>query len=211
MNLRHILLRYFLPMVASFFVLSFVFMVPAIQNSYYSLFEKVSLFAASSHQPDLYFKTQKGSEEAPGNPDKVTILFNTNDYLRAIIKRSRATGQQGVYDYKGFVLSISENFTTPLIFFFSLLMVTPGKLPRKLLNLLIGSLLIIAFAYLTVRVRSNFAIAEAGLPGMSFDPREVKGYKILSYAFSSVTTVTVVLVVWILLAFRKSDLKNILS
>jgi len=198
-------------MVASFFVLSLLAMVPAVQNTYYSVFEKIALSSASSNHSDLYFKTKKGSEEAPGNPDKVTILFNTNAYLKAIIERSRATGQQGVYDYKGFVLSISEYFITPLIFFFSLLLVTPGKIPRKLLNFLLGSLLIIGFAYLTIRFRSNFAIVEAGLPGMSFDPQEIKGHKLLSYAFSSVTTITVVLLVWILLAFRKSDIQKVLN
>jgi len=212
MNLRHILLKYFLPMVASFFVLSFVFMIPTIQNTYHSLFAGISQSAASFNKPYLYFTTKKGSETAPEHPDKVRVLFNTNAYLQAIIdiNRTKPTGQKVAYDYKGFELSISEYFITPLIFFFSLLLVTPGKIPRKMLNFLIGSLLIIGFAYLTVRFRSNYAIVEAGLPGMSFDPREIKGYKLLSYVFSSVTTVTVVLLTWILLAFRRSDLKNLL-
>ena len=211
MNLRHILLRYFLPMVACFFILSFISLVPAIQNSYYPTFEEISLSAAESKQPDVYFKTQKGTEEAPNHPDKITLLFNSKAYLRALVDRAKATGQQGVYDYKEFVLSISEYFITPIIFFFSLLLVTPGAIGRKLLNFIIGSILIIGFAYLTVRFRSYLAVAESNLPGMSFDPREIKAYKLLSFAFSSVTTITIVLLIWILLAFRKSEMQKIMN
>ncbi len=195
-------------MIVCFFLLSFISLIPAVQHSYYGLFEKIALHAAETSNADIYFKTRKGTEEAPNHPDKVTLLFNTKAYLQTIIDRSKATGQQGVYDYKGVVISISEYFITPLIFFFSLLMVTPGKLTRKLLNLLLGGLLIIGFAYLTVRFRVNFGIAEAGLPGMSFGPREFKAYKLLSFALSSVTTITVVLLLWGLLAFRKSELRK---
>ena len=195
-------------MVASFFVLSFVFMIPTVQNSYYSFFEKIALSAATSSNSDVYFKAKKGTEEAPNHPDKTTILFNSKSYLQALVERAKATGQQGVYDYKGFVVTITEYFITPLIFFFSLMIVTPGAIGRKLFNFLLGSLLIIGFAYLTIRFRSCFAIAESGLPGMSFSPREIKAYKLLSFALSSITTITIVLLLWVLLAFRKSDLRN---
>ena len=193
-------------MVASFFVLSFVFMIPAVQNSYYSFFEKMALSAATSSNSDVYFKAKKGSEAAPNHPDKTTILFNSKAYLKALVDRAKATGQTGSYDYKGFVVTISGYFITPLIFFFSLMLVTPGAIGRKLVNFILGSILIIGFAYLTVMFRSYFAVAESDLPGMSFSPREIKAYKLLSFALSSVTTITVVLLLWILLAFRKSDL-----
>ena len=66
----------------------------------------------------------------------------------------------------------------------------------------------IGFAYFTIQTRVNYGIIEASLPGMNFDPREARAYQLISYAFSSITTITVVLLIWILLAFRKSDLSK---
>ena len=209
MDLKHILLRYFLPMTICFFGLSLLNLIPSIQKTYYPIFEKYTLSIATAGQPDMYFKSRPGGETDPNNYNKITVLHNTKKHLQAIIDRSRATGRQGQYDYKGFIVTIDEHFITPLIFFFSLLLVTPGNWKRKLINFLIGSVLIMGFAYLTIHFKSLHMVATSGVLGV-VDANTLKGYKLISYLFSSITTITVVLIVWILLAFRKSDFKNFL-
>ena len=207
MNLKTILLRYFLPMTVCFFGLSILNLSPAIQKTYYPFFEKFTLNTLIPSQPDIYFKIKEGE---PDNYNQIPVLYNTKKRLQAIIDRSRATGQPGEYTYKGFELPIDEFFVTPLIFFFSLLAFTPGDWKRKILNFFIGILLIMGFAYCTVYFRGLHMVAESGVLGV-LDGRTLKAYKLLSYAFSSISTITVVLLVWILLAFRKSDLQKYLS
>ena len=209
MNLRRILLRFFLPMVGSFFILSLVSMLPAVQKVYYESFQDFALSAVENSDPAIHYKVKKGMEDE-GAPSAVTLLFNSKQYLQALINRAKVTGQHN-YDYFGITVNINEHFITPLIFFFSLLLVSPGNWKRKLLNFFLGSLLIIGFAYLTVRFKAFYSVAEAGMPGLIYDAREIKAYKVMSFFFSSVTTITVVLLVWILSAFRKSEMKQLFS
>lgn len=210
MDLKHILLRYFLPMTICFFGLSLLNLIPSVQKAYYPVFEKFTVSTLTASQPEIYFKSKPGGETDPNNHNKITVLHNTKKHLQAIIDRSRATGQQGQYDYKGFIVTIDEHFVTPLIFFFSLLIVTPGNWKRKFFNFLIGSLLIMGFAYLTIYFRGIHMVATSGVLG-AVDPNTLKGYKVISFIFSSITTITVVFTVWVLVAFRKSDFKNILT
>jgi len=66
------------------------------------------------------------------------------------------------------------------------------------------------FAYLTIYFRGLYLVATSGVLG-ELDANTIKGYKLISFLFSSITTITVVLIVWILLAFRKSDFKKFLA
>jgi len=184
-------------------------MLPAVQQTYYPFFEKISLAALTNSQPSIYFKAKKGTENNSADANKVSLLFNSKKTLQQEIDRSRATGQTGNYKYAGFVLAIDETFTAPLIFFLSLLLITPGKWPRKLLGFIVGTALVLGFTYLTVRFKGLHIVAESGLAGVAYTANELKATKLLHYAFSSVTSITVVLLIWILVAFRKSDLKNL--
>jgi len=184
-------------------------MIPAVQQTYYPFFEKISLAALKNSQPNMYFKAKKGTEQDPNDANKVTLLFNSNSTLKKEMKRAKATGTQGNYKYAGFVLALDETFIAPLIFFFSLLLITPGKWSKKLLGFIIGTALVLGFTYLTVRFKGLHLVAESGVSDVAYSPNELKAAKLLHFALSSVTSITVVLLVWILVSFRKSDLKNL--
>jgi len=139
MDIKRIILRYFLPLVVCFFGLSLLNMVPAVQQVYYPFFEKISVAALTNSQPKMHFKAKKGTKEAPNNTNKISLLFNSKKTLQKEIDRSKAEGRPGNYQYAGFVLTIDETFMAPLIFFFSLLLVTPGEWKRKLLGFIIGT------------------------------------------------------------------------
>jgi len=183
-------------------------MIPAVQQVYYPFFEKISLAALSNSQPKMYFKAKKGTKDNPSNTNKISLLFNSKRTLQKEINRSKATGQPGNYQYAGFVLTIDETFIAPLIFFFSLLLVTPGQWTRKLLGFIVGTALVLGFTYLTVRFKGFHNVAESGVADVAYDAYDLKYYKLLHYAFSSVTSITVVLLIWILVSFRKSQLKS---
>jgi len=65
MDLKHILLRYFLPMTICFFGLSLLNLIPSIQKAYYPIFEKYTLGIVTASQPDIYFKSRPGGETDP--------------------------------------------------------------------------------------------------------------------------------------------------
>lgn len=208
MNIKPILKYYFLPLVFYFFAISLLSNIPVIQEAYYPFFEKISLLTLKKSQPSIYFKARQGTEEMPNSPAKLTILFNTKTYLQKLMNEAKRTGKQGKYNYVGFVVSIDETFIAPLVFFISLLLVTPGTISRKTGNLMLGGLLIIGFTCMTVYFKALYSVAESGIITINH-PNELKLLKLLHYAFSSVTSVTVVILVWILLTLRKSNLSKL--
>lgn len=201
MTLKKKVFGYFLPAVLTFSVLVYLASIPAIQKSYYPAFEQFTLMAVSNSQPDIYFKTKTGTTQTPENPNQVVLLFNSKAYLKELLKEAISTGKRGSYDYKGFVIYITDFFTTPLIFFCCLLIFTPGTWSRKLISLLIGSLIILGFAYLTVQFRGLYMVAQSNVIDMH--EKDVEWYQLLTYAFSDVATITVALLTWVLLAFQK--------
>jgi len=211
MNIRSILLRYFLPLLICFFGLSLISTIPAVQKTYYSAFEKLALSAVKTSQAGVYFKTKNWSETEMKDPNVVNVMFNSEVYLRRLMAYNKGRTTKVPYDYKAFTVSIIESFTAPLIFFFSLLLVTPSNWRRKLISFLVGSMMILIFAYLTIRFQGYYAVSTSAIEGFLFDAGAMKLYRILHFAFSPVSTITVVLFTWILVAFRKSDFENLFA
>ena len=202
MTLKKKVFGYFLPAVLTFTGLVYLGSISSIQQLYYPFFEHLSLRAVSSNQPDIYFKTEKSNARTPNNPNQIVLQFNSKVYLKKLLKEAKITGKRGTYDYKGFVIYITDFFTTPLIFFCCLLSFTPGAWSRKLIALLTGSLIIIGFAYLTVQFRGQYMVAQSGI--LDIHEREVEWYQLLTYAFSDIATIKFALLEWILLAFQKN-------
>ena len=112
------------------------------------------------------------------------------------------------YNYSGFVVPLGGTFIAPLVFFISLLLVTPDKISRKIGHLIVGGLLIIGYTCITIHFQGLYMVAESGVTGINYHPSDLKVYKLLHYACSSVTSITVVLLIWIL-TLRKSNLNRL--
>ena len=205
MKLKVKLFRYFFPAVLSFFVLVGLAAIPSVQKWYCPIFKDFILVAASSGQSTIYFKIKEANKKNAGISNNVVVLFNSKAYLQSLIEQAKATGKKGAYDYKGFEITVTDYFTTPLLFFFCLLLYTPSALHQKLLSLLMGSAAIIGFAYLTIQFKSFHMVAESGI--MDYSTNQATFYELLAYVFSNVATITVALLAWILLAFRESTLQ----
>ena len=207
MNLRQVLLKYFLPFVAVFLVLSILSMLPVVQKIYYPLFEKMTLSVLSNSMEDVYFKPQPKKGDADYN--EAVMLFQSKRTLTQTAQRAKARGKQAQYNYLGFNVKIDETFMAPLIFFFSLLLFTPGSLKQKLFSFVIGSLLILGFAGLIVFFKGQYMVNKSEARDFLYTQNDLNFFKTMHFFFSPVTIITIVLIVWALVAFRKSDLKRL--
>ena len=211
MNLRSLLIKKFFPFVLVFMTLSILSMNSSVQKIYYPAFKSFSVSALNGSLSDTYFKAKPKKEDTDFNYNKIGVLFQSKKTLSTITKEAKKRNLQAQYSYKGFNVTIDETFIAPLLFFFSLLIFTPGKWKNKGLAALIGSLLIMGFAYLIVYFKGLFMVSKSGVRDLAYVTNDINFFQLLHFLFSPVTIVSVVLFIWILVAFRKSNLKEIFN
>ena len=206
MNLRSLILKKFLPLVVLFMTLSILSLNSTIQKVYYPAFEAFTVSALNNQLTDTYFKGKPKSAATDFDYNTIGVLFQSKKVLTAITQEAKRRNLQAQYDYQGFLITIDETFIAPLLFFSCLLLFTPGSWKNKGIAFILGVLLILGFAYLIVYFKGLYMVSKSGVRDMIYDANSIKFFQLLHFFFSSVTIVSVVLLTWILVAFRKSDL-----
>ena len=209
MNLRNLIIKKFLPLVALFMALSILSLSSTVQKVYYPIFEAFTISALNGGLTDTYFKGKPKGANTDFDYNTIGVLFQSKRVLTAITNEAKRRNLQAQYDYKGFNITIDETFVAPLLFFICLLIFTPGSWKNKGLALLFGTILIMGFAYLIVYFKGLYMVGKSGVRDVSYDGNSIQFFKLLHFFFSSVTIVSVVLLTWILVAFRKSDLAKL--
>lgn len=209
MNIKQLIIRKFLPLVVLFMSLSILSMSSAVQKVYYPVFEAFTISTLNSRITDTYFKGKPKGENTDFDYNTIGVLFQSKRVLTAITNEAKRRNLQAQYEYQGFNLTIDETFIAPLLFFICLLIFTPGSWKNKGLALIFGTLLIMGFAYLIVYFKGLFMVSKSGVRDMAYDANSIQFFQLLHFFFSSVTIVSVVLLTWILVAFRKSDLAKL--
>ncbi|MFK7982009.1 MAG: hypothetical protein AB8G86_18665 [Saprospiraceae bacterium] len=209
MNLRSLILNKFLPLVVLFMTLSILSLNSTIQKVYYPAFEAFTISALNGQITDAYFKSKPKGAATDFDYNTIGVLFQSKQVLTAITEEAKRRNLQAQYDYQGFLITIDETFIAPLLFFTCLLIFTPGSWKNKGIAFLFGALLILGFAYLIVYFKGLYMVSKSGVRDMAYDVNSINFFKVLHFFFSSVTIVTVVLLTWILVAFRKSDLAKL--
>ena len=211
MNLQTILLKKFLPFVLLFLTLSVLSMSSNVQKVYYPIFSNFATSILNNSISDTYFKDKPKTAKTDFDYNTVGVLFQSKKVLMAITNEAKRQNVQGRYDYQGFKLKIDETFIAPLIFFTCLLIFTPGSWKNKAVAFIIGTLLILGFAYLIVYFKGLYMVSKSGVRDLQYAANDINFFKILHFFFSSVTIVTVVLLTWILVSFRKSELNKLFT
>jgi hypothetical protein len=209
MNLRTILLKYFLPFVLVFMTLSVLSLLPSVQKTYYPLFKSYTISSLNKALTDTYFKAKPKGENTDYDYNTVAVLFQSKRQLTAVTNEAKRTNTQPRYNYLGFKITIDETFVAPLIFFLCLLLFTPSTPKRKLISLILGTLLILAFAYLIIYFKGLYMVSKSGVRDLAYNQNDINFFQTMHFFFSSVTIVTAVLITWILVTFRKSDLTKL--
>ncbi len=209
MNLRNLIVKKFLPLVVLFMTLSIISMSSAVQKVYYPVFESFTMSVLNAGLTDTYFKGKPKGVNTDLEYNTIGVLFQSKRTLTAITQEAKRRNLQAQYDYKGFNLTIDETFIAPLLFFICLLIFTPGSWKNKGLALVFGVVLIMGFAYLIVYFKGLYMVSKSGVRDVAYDANSIQFFQLLHFFFSSVTIVSVVLLTWILVAFRKSDLARL--
>ena len=209
MNLKNLILKKFIPLVVLFMTLSILSMNSAIQKVYYPVFEAFTISTLNSGLTDTYFKGKPKRTNTDFDYNKIGVLFQSKRVLTAITEEAKRRNLQGQYDYQGFNITIDETFIAPLLFFICLLIFTPGSWKNKGIALILGMALILGFAYLIVYFKGLYMVSKSGVRDMTYEANSIQFFQILHFFFSSVTIVIVVLLTWILVSFRKSDLAKL--
>jgi len=211
MNLRNLLLKKFLPFVILFLVLSLLSMSSNVQKVYYPVFSNFATSILNNAITDTYFKDKPKTVQTDFDYNTIGVLFQSKKVLTAVTNEAKQRNVQASYDYQGFKLKIDETFIAPLIFFACLLIFTPGSWKHKSIAFLVGTLLILGFAYLIVYFKGLYMVSKSGVRDLQYATNDINFFKILHFFFSAVTIVTVVLLTWILVSFRKSDLNKLFT
>jgi len=209
MNLKNLILKKFLPLVILFMTLSILSLNSTIQKVYYPAFEAFTISTLNGRLADTYFKGKPKGEATDFDYNTIGVLFQSKRVLTAITQEAKRRNLQAQYDYQGFNITIDETFIAPLLFFTCLLIFTPGSWKNKGIAFILGTLLILGFAYLIVYFKGLYMVSKSGVRDMIYDANGIKFFQILHFFFSSVTIVSVVLFTWILVSFRKSDLAKL--
>ena len=208
MNLKSLILKKFLPFAVLFVLLSVLSLNSSVQKMYYPLFSNASVSVLNSWIGDTYFKDKPKTAQTDFDYNKIGVLFQAKRKLTAIYEAARRQNVQAQYDYKGFNVTIDETFIAPLTFFLCLLLFSPGTWKQKAIALTVGSLLIFGFALLIVYFKGLLMVSRSGVRELAYSQNDLNFFELLHFFFSPVTIVSMVLVTWILVAFRKSDLKR---
>ncbi|MEM6317518.1 MAG: hypothetical protein AAF960_07595 [Bacteroidota bacterium] len=206
MNLKRILLRYFLPFFLSFATLSVLSLNGSFQKVIYPFFENFAITALNNDFEDTYFKAKPKGPTTDLNYNNISVLFQSKRTLTAIMEEARRTNSRASYDYLGFNITVDETFVAPLIFFLCLLLFSPGSWKNKAIAFVLGSLLILGFSYLIIHFKGLYMVSKSGVRDLAYNENDINFFQFLHFFFSGITIVTVVLLTWILVAFRKSDL-----
>ncbi|MEM1120699.1 MAG: hypothetical protein AAGJ18_09635 [Bacteroidota bacterium] len=209
MNLKQLLLKKFLPFFLLFMVLSIGSMNGDFQKAVYPFFSNFSTTILNNRLTDTYFKAKPKNAQTDFEYNKISVLFQSKRVLSAETRAAQQAKRQPRYKYKGFNVTIDETFVAPLIFFICLLIFTPGSWKNKGIALVIGSIFILGFAYLIVYVKGLYMVSKSGVRDLAYSSNDINFFQLLHFFFSSVTIVTVVLITWIAVAFRKSDLRKL--
>ena len=182
-----------------------------IQKVYYPIFSSFATSVLNNSLTDTYFKDKPKTTQTDFDYNTIGVLFQSKKTLTAVTNEAKRRNVQAKYDYQGFKLKIDETFIAPLIFFACLLIFTPGSWNNKSIAFLIGALLILGFAYLIVYFKGLYMVSKSGVRDLQYAANDINFFRLLHFFFSSVTIVTVVLLTWILVSFRKSDLNKLFA
>lgn len=211
MNLRQILLKKFLPFAGLFLLLSIISLSDSVQKAYYPLFENFTISSLNNALTDTYFKAKPKQANTDFDYDNIAVLFQSKRVLTSITEQAKKRNMQAQYRYKGFNLAVGETFIAPLTFFICLLIFSPGSLKNKAIALVLGTAIIMGFAYLIVYFKGLYMVSKSGVRDLTYSQNDINFFQLMHFFFGAVTIVTVVLLTWILVTFRKSDLKKFLE
>ena len=206
------LLKYFGLFILLYAVLFGLFSTPAAATFTNDTYRALTTPILQALFPKAYLKLERDS---PPESDIYTIraVFTSRAKIEEAQQAARQKGATSI-DLKAqeYDLYLQRLFTSFWLFLFSLILITPVGWKQKAIALLTGSVLFYFYTVFKIFIfladlfnRSDLGVYDLGGAAGNV----VEG---ISYVLKSLgTSALVVVIIWVLVAFRKSNWKNILA
>ncbi len=206
------LLKYFGIFLITYAVLYSISTAKPVATFTNNAYRAISTPILQSIFPKAYLKLE---HDSPPESDIYTIraVFTSKKIIEEAQQAARQQGAAKV-DLKAqeYDLYLHRMFTTFLLFLISFILITPIGWKQKLVAIIIGGFLFYAYTVFKIYIfladlfnRSGLGIYELGATGGNI----IEG---ISYVIKSLgMSALVVVIIWVLVAFRKSNWKNILE
>lgn len=206
------LLKYFGLFLLLYFVLFGMFSTLPVATFTNNFYRSITTPILQSFFPKAYLKLEKDS---PPESDIFTIraVFTSK---QKIAEAQQAARQQGAakVDMKAqeYDIYLHRLFTSFILFLFSLILITPIGWKQKIVAVLIGGILFYAFSVLKIFIFLADLFNRSGLDVYNLSETGGAIIEGISYTIKSLgMSALVVVVIWVLVAFRKSNWKGILE
>ncbi|MEO1261010.1 MAG: hypothetical protein AAFZ15_19575 [Bacteroidota bacterium] len=206
------LLKYFGFFMLLYLLLFFLFSTTPVASVINNTYRSVTTPVLESIFPKAYLKLEKDS---PPESDIYTIraVFTSKALIEEAQQAARQQGSKKV-DLKAqeYDLYLHRLFTSFFLFLISLIIITPINWKQKLLAILTGSILFYGYTVFKIYIFLADLFNRSGLDIYSLSDTGGSIVQGISYVIKSLgTSALVVVIIWILTAFRKSNWKEILK
>lgn len=197
---------------ASYAALFGVLGIPAIQHGVADLFSGVAKPLMGLLLPKAYLHVERERKEDLEALHLVRVLFGNQQQVAEQMEGARKAGQQKAsLSLQEFKIKMDDFLVMPLVFFLSLLVITPVPWQRKVAGALWGSLLIGLFSWVKLLFYTlyNFAQFPTGVYEITG-----LGYQMAAFVHDYVkmgANILFATLVWALVAFRQSDWQKVLN
>ncbi|MCB0520891.1 MAG: hypothetical protein H6577_14950 [Lewinellaceae bacterium] len=206
------LIKYFLLFLVLYSVLFGVFSIPSVAKFTADVYRPPTLLILQTLFPKAYLQLEP---DAPPESDPYTIraVFISKTKIEEFKSQARQQGAGEVtLGAKEYDIYFHLLFTSFWLFLVVLILITPLGWKDKLVGVLMGSLLFYCYTVLKISIflldvfnRSQYDMYKLGVTGS-----EVAGW--LSYVLKSLgLSAFVVIFMWVLVAFRKSNWRGVIG
>ncbi|HFA51478.1 MAG TPA: hypothetical protein ENJ95_20890 [Bacteroidetes bacterium] len=205
------ILKYFGIFIVVYAALFALFSMQPVATATNSAYRAITAPVLQAIFPKAYLKLEK---DAPPELDINTVrtVFTSKKKIEESKARARQQGSSKI-DLKAKEYDIYLNllFTSFWLFLISLILITPISIKQKLAGILVGTLLFYAYSVFKISIflldlfnRSELQMYKLGETGSAI----AEG---LSYVLKSLgLSAFIVVIIWVFVAFRKSNWKGIL-
>ena len=188
------------------------FNIPGVRNAGTDLYSSGADVFLSTLLPQGFIHAERSQKVEAEGLGVVRVLFGNQQKVDKQMAEAKQTGQQTAsLDLRDFQVRSEEFFVMPLIFFLSLLLITPVTWRKKLIGAAWGLPLLLFFTWVkllcyTLYHFTEFPTGVYELSGLSF--------RLVSFVFDYLkmgANLLAATLVWVLVAFRFSDWRKILG
>jgi len=208
------LLRFILLFIVTYGLGVFAFSKMDIFTSLHAFFRNSVEFVVSTALPSCEIEAQKFVDPITKKEDKTMmyLVYGNPFLMKKALEEARASGQgYATMPTKSIQFKLFEMFTIPLLFLISIFIATPIAVSQKLKGLLWSAIILFVFLLFKVLLLALFNISNARIGVYELTDGNMSSLNTLISMFSLGFSMSLALILWLILGFRKSSFIHYLN